>query len=51
MQVQSLQSFQNKAVPSAALLFVYVDRARSLPVSPLSFITLKHYNKCAVSEV
>nr|XP_040060022.1 extended synaptotagmin-1 [Gasterosteus aculeatus aculeatus] len=31
MQVQSLQSFQNKAVPSAALLFVYVDRARSLP--------------------
>ncbi|KAM8917460.1 uncharacterized protein AB9W97_001955 isoform 1-T1 [Spinachia spinachia] len=31
MQVQSLQSFQNKAVPSAALLFVYVDRAHSLP--------------------
>ncbi|XP_037346084.2 extended synaptotagmin-1 [Pungitius pungitius] len=32
MQVQSLQSFQNKAVPSAALLFVYVDRAHSLPL-------------------
>ncbi|XP_034389586.1 extended synaptotagmin-1 isoform X1 [Cyclopterus lumpus] len=31
MHVQSLQSFQNKAVPSAALLFVYVDRAHSLP--------------------
>uniref|UniRef100_A0A673BZU0 Extended synaptotagmin-like protein 1b n=1 Tax=Sphaeramia orbicularis TaxID=375764 RepID=A0A673BZU0_9TELE len=31
MQLQSLQSFQNKAVPSAALLFVYVDRAHSLP--------------------
>ncbi|XP_068450456.1 extended synaptotagmin-1 isoform X2 [Clinocottus analis] len=31
MHVQSLQSFQNKAVPSAALLFVYVDRAHALP--------------------
>ncbi|KAK2914947.1 hypothetical protein Q8A73_005541 [Channa argus] len=31
IQLQSLQSYQNKAVPSAALLFVYVDRARSLP--------------------
>ncbi|XP_017271509.1 extended synaptotagmin-1 [Kryptolebias marmoratus] len=31
MQLQSLQSYQNKAVPSAALLFVYVDRAHSLP--------------------
>ncbi|XP_056293820.1 extended synaptotagmin-1 isoform X2 [Pseudoliparis swirei] len=31
MHMQSLQSFQNKAVPSAALLFVYVDRAHSLP--------------------
>ncbi|XP_076612847.1 uncharacterized protein LOC143336510 [Chaetodon auriga] len=31
MQVQSLQSYHNKAVPSAALLFVYVDRAHSLP--------------------
>lgn len=35
MQLQSLQSYHNKAVPSAALLFVYVDRAHSLPVSPL----------------
>ncbi|XP_029549721.1 uncharacterized protein LOC115150497 isoform X3 [Salmo trutta] len=32
LQLQSLQSYQNKAVPSAALLFVYVDRAHSLPL-------------------
>ncbi|XP_036956344.1 extended synaptotagmin-1 isoform X2 [Acanthopagrus latus] len=31
MQLQSLQSYHNKAVPSAALLFVYVDRAHTLP--------------------
>lgn len=31
MELQSLQSYHNKAVPSAALLFVYVDRAHSLP--------------------
>ncbi|XP_008305218.1 extended synaptotagmin-1-like isoform X2 [Stegastes partitus] len=31
MQLLSLQSYQNKAVPSAALLFVYMDRAHSLP--------------------
>ncbi|XP_051270308.1 extended synaptotagmin-1 isoform X1 [Dicentrarchus labrax] len=31
MQMQSLQAYHNKAVPSAALLFVYVDRAHSLP--------------------
>ncbi|XP_062271705.1 extended synaptotagmin-1 [Scomber scombrus] len=31
MQLQSLQSYNNKTVPSAALLFVYVDRAHSLP--------------------
>ncbi|XP_041835986.1 extended synaptotagmin-1 isoform X1 [Melanotaenia boesemani] len=31
MQLQSGQSYQNKAVPSAALLFVYLDRAHSLP--------------------
>uniref|UniRef100_A0A8C5HHP2 Extended synaptotagmin-1-like n=1 Tax=Gouania willdenowi TaxID=441366 RepID=A0A8C5HHP2_GOUWI len=31
MQLSSLQSYQNKAVPSAALLFVYLDRADSLP--------------------
>lgn len=35
MQLQSLQAYENKAVPSAALLFVYVDRANALPVSPL----------------
>ncbi|KAM3877865.1 extended synaptotagmin-1-like [Diretmus argenteus] len=32
LQLQSLQSFQNKAVPSAALLFVHVERAHSLPL-------------------
>ncbi|KAL0978296.1 hypothetical protein UPYG_G00168550 [Umbra pygmaea] len=32
LQLQSLQSFQNKTVPSAALLFIYVDRAHSLPL-------------------
>ncbi|KAM6927192.1 uncharacterized protein FYW49_003387 [Xenentodon cancila] len=31
MRMQSLQSYHNKAVPSAALLFVYVDRAHMLP--------------------
>lgn len=31
MQLQSLQAYENKAVPSAALLFVYVDRANALP--------------------
>ncbi|XP_061641024.1 extended synaptotagmin-1 isoform X2 [Phyllopteryx taeniolatus] len=31
MQLQSLQSFNNKTVPSAALLFVYMDRAHALP--------------------
>uniref|UniRef100_I3K2H1 Extended synaptotagmin 1 n=1 Tax=Oreochromis niloticus TaxID=8128 RepID=I3K2H1_ORENI len=29
---QSLQSFQNKVVPSAALVFVYVERAHGLPL-------------------
>ncbi|KAM8867890.1 extended synaptotagmin-1 [Synchiropus picturatus] len=31
MQMQALQSYHNKTVPSAALLFVYLDRAHSLP--------------------
>lgn len=31
MQLQSGQSYQNKAVPSAALLFVYMERANALP--------------------
>uniref|UniRef100_A0A3Q0T443 Extended synaptotagmin 1 n=1 Tax=Amphilophus citrinellus TaxID=61819 RepID=A0A3Q0T443_AMPCI len=38
MHLLSLQSYQNKAVPTAALLFVYVDRAHSLPVSPSQFM-------------
>uniref|UniRef100_A0A668ATD4 Extended synaptotagmin 1 n=1 Tax=Myripristis murdjan TaxID=586833 RepID=A0A668ATD4_9TELE len=32
LQLQSLQSYQNKSVPSAALLFVHLERAHSLPV-------------------
>lgn len=35
MQLQSVQCYQNKAVPSAALLFVYLERANALPVSLL----------------
>ncbi|KAJ0023659.1 hypothetical protein NQD34_003558 [Periophthalmus magnuspinnatus] len=31
MQLQSLHSYKNKAVPTAALLFVYLDQAHSLP--------------------
>uniref|UniRef100_A0A674AJI5 Extended synaptotagmin-1-like n=1 Tax=Salmo trutta TaxID=8032 RepID=A0A674AJI5_SALTR len=45
LQLQSLQSYQNKAVPSTALLFVYMDRAHSLPVRSAVkvnlFVTLK----------
>ncbi|KAJ8258978.1 hypothetical protein COCON_G00179900 [Conger conger] len=32
LQFQSLQSYLNKAVPSAAVLFVYMDRAHGLPL-------------------
>uniref|UniRef100_A0A671Y6J9 Extended synaptotagmin 1 n=1 Tax=Sparus aurata TaxID=8175 RepID=A0A671Y6J9_SPAAU len=32
LQLQSLQSYQNKAVPAAALLFVHIERAHSLPL-------------------
>uniref|UniRef100_A0A3Q3EBH0 Extended synaptotagmin-1-like n=1 Tax=Hippocampus comes TaxID=109280 RepID=A0A3Q3EBH0_HIPCM len=32
LQLQSLQSFKNKAIPSAALLFVHLERAHSLPL-------------------
>ncbi|CAN9512254.1 unnamed protein product [Ophioblennius macclurei] len=32
LQLQSLQSFQNKTVPSAALLFVYIQAAHALPL-------------------
>ena len=36
LQFQSQQSYLNKAVPSAAVLFVYMDRAHGLPVRPPS---------------
>uniref|UniRef100_A0A3B4AR09 Uncharacterized protein n=1 Tax=Periophthalmus magnuspinnatus TaxID=409849 RepID=A0A3B4AR09_9GOBI len=32
LQYQSQQSYQNKVVPSSALLFVYVERAHGLPL-------------------
>ncbi|KAG7471889.1 hypothetical protein MATL_G00102840 [Megalops atlanticus] len=32
LQFQSQQSYQNKVVPSAAVLFVYVERAHGLPL-------------------
>ncbi|CAM4628625.1 unnamed protein product [Leuciscus chuanchicus] len=32
MQMQSTQSYQNKSVPSAALLFILLDRAHELPL-------------------
>ncbi|KAL6458531.1 hypothetical protein MHYP_G00337610 [Metynnis hypsauchen] len=32
LQLQSIQSYQNKASPSAALLFVLVERAHALPM-------------------
>ncbi|KAF6718091.1 Extended synaptotagmin-1 [Oryzias melastigma] len=32
MQLETLQSYQNKALPSAALLFVYIQAAKSLPL-------------------
>lgn len=32
LQYQSQQSYQNKVVPSAAVLFVYVERAHGLSV-------------------
>ncbi|CAL1606166.1 unnamed protein product [Knipowitschia caucasica] len=32
LQYQSQQSYQNKAVPSSAVLFVYVERAHGLPL-------------------
>uniref|UniRef100_A0A8C5HET3 Extended synaptotagmin-1-like n=1 Tax=Gouania willdenowi TaxID=441366 RepID=A0A8C5HET3_GOUWI len=44
----SLQSYQNKAVPSAALLFVYLDRADSLPVLLFECVCL-FKNNCVIS--
>lgn len=32
LQYQVQQSYQNKVLPSAAMLFVYVERAHGLPV-------------------
>ncbi|XP_056126388.1 extended synaptotagmin-1 isoform X2 [Rhinichthys klamathensis goyatoka] len=32
MQMQSTQSYQNKSVPSAAMLFILLDRAHELPL-------------------
>ncbi|XP_043097609.1 extended synaptotagmin-1 isoform X1 [Puntigrus tetrazona] len=32
MQMQSSQTYQNKSVPSAALLFIYLERAHDLPL-------------------
>lgn len=32
LQYQVQQSYQNKVVPSSAVLFVYVERAHGLPV-------------------
>uniref|UniRef100_A0A8C5NCA9 Extended synaptotagmin-1-like n=1 Tax=Gouania willdenowi TaxID=441366 RepID=A0A8C5NCA9_GOUWI len=48
MQLSSLQSYQNKAVPSAALLFVYLDRADSLPVLLFECVCL-FKNNCVIS--
>lgn len=36
---QEQQSYQNKVVPSAAALFVYVERAHGLPVRTSARIT------------
>lgn len=36
LQFYSRQSYQNKAVPSAGLLFVFIEQANGLPVSILS---------------
>lgn len=44
-QLQSLQSYKNKAVPAAALLFIHLERAHSLPVGPPLLLTF-----CASSQ-
>lgn len=52
MQLQSGQSYQNKAVPFAALLFVYMERANALPVSPLcNLASSKPRQRHSVAEV
>lgn len=38
LQFYSRQSYQNKAVPSAGLLFVFIEQADGLPVSILSSV-------------
>lgn len=39
LQFYSRQSYQNKAVPSAGLLFVFIEQANGLPVSILSSVS------------
>lgn len=41
LQFYSRQSYQNKAVPSLGLLFVFIEQANGLPVSSLP--SLNHY--------
>uniref|UniRef100_A0A8C1DC69 Extended synaptotagmin-like protein 1b n=1 Tax=Cyprinus carpio carpio TaxID=630221 RepID=A0A8C1DC69_CYPCA len=43
MQMQSSQTYQNKSVPSAALLFIHLERAHDLPVCDRS--TSPHWNE------
>uniref|UniRef100_A0A3B5RC51 Extended synaptotagmin 1 n=1 Tax=Xiphophorus maculatus TaxID=8083 RepID=A0A3B5RC51_XIPMA len=45
LQLQTLQSYQNKAVPSAALLFVYIEAAHSLPVMRLLIPSTLSWNE------
>lgn len=40
LQFHSRQSYQNKAVPSAGLLFVFIEQANGLPVSILSSMNM-----------
>lgn len=43
LQYQSQQSYQNKVVPSAAVLFVYVERAHGLPVRSYLWVLRELY--------
>lgn len=50
LSYQTQQSYQNRVVPSAALLFIYLEAAHSLPVSmhmytcelPVSYLCVHH---------
>uniref|UniRef100_A0A8C2K107 Extended synaptotagmin-like protein 1b n=1 Tax=Cyprinus carpio TaxID=7962 RepID=A0A8C2K107_CYPCA len=44
LQYQSKSSYLNKTVPTAALLFVYVERAHELPVSMTHMTSLEYLN-------